>query len=209
MWGVSVRPAACSPSMPRGVATVHRHTAKSSTVTRRKVPLLFTSLASFIVVWPEFQFAWMVQARARSQDDGSGRWWRRSLAARGLHRHTAADYIVTRLRTILSLAADIYRHTALYAADIYRYTLRTYIVTWCKTIQKKIFGVKTTVTKGMRRTAIYIYICIYIYIYTYIYVHMCIHACILDLGSFVLDLICILPLDLRMFCFCSHFGLIK
>ena len=33
-----------------------------------------------------------------------------------------------------------------------------------------------------------------------------IHTCILDLGSFVLDLICILPLDLRMFCFCSLFG---
>ena len=32
------------------------------------------------------------------------------------------------------------------------------------------------------------------------------HTCILDLGSFVLDLICILPLDLRVFCFCSHFG---
>ena len=36
--------------------------------------------------------------------------------------------------------------------------------------------------------------------------HTCIHTCILDLGSFVLDLICILPLDLRVFCFCSHFG---
>ena len=37
-------------------------------------------------------------------------------------------------------------------------------------------------------------------------IHTYIHTCILDLGSFVLDLICILPLDLRMFCFCSLFG---
>ena len=29
--------------------------------------------------------------------------------------------------------------------------------------------------------------------------HTCIHTCTLDLGSFVLDRICILPLDLRMF----------
>ena len=43
---------------------------------------------------------------------------------------------------------------------------------------------------------------------------MCIHTCIWDLGCFALyiiyilplDLICILPLDLRVFCFCSHFG---
>ena len=50
------------------------------------------------------------------------------------------------------------------------------------------------------------YICVYIYIYVHMYIHTCIHTCILDLGSFVLDLICILPLDLRVFCFCSHFG---
>ena len=34
--------------------------------------------------------------------------------------------------------------------------------------------------------------------------HTCIHTCILDLGSFVLDLICILPLDIRLVCFGSH-----
>jgi hypothetical protein len=54
--------------------------------------------------------------------------------------------------------------------------------------------------------SIYVYTYIYIYIYVHMYIHTCIHTCILDLGSFVLDLICILSLDLRVFCFCSHFG---
>ena len=47
----------------------------------------------------------------------------------------------------------------------------------------------------------YIYVCesICIYIYVHMCIHTCIHTCILDLGSFVLDLICIIPLDLRMF----------
>ena len=53
---------------------------------------------------------------------------------------------------------------------------------------------------------IYIYICLYMCICVHMCIHTCIHTCILDLGSFVLDLICILSLDLRVFCFCSHFG---
>ena len=48
--------------------------------------------------------------------------------------------------------------------------------------------------------------CIHIYIYVHMYIHTCIHTLVLDLGSFVLDLICILSLDLRVFCCCSHFG---
>ena len=49
--------------------------------------------------------------------------------------------------------------------------------------------------------------CEYIYIYMCVHMcmHTCIHKCILDLGTFVLDLICILPLDVRLFCFGSHF----
>ena len=49
-------------------------------------------------------------------------------------------------------------------------------------------------------------LCIWISLLSNMYIHTCIHTFILDLGSFVLDLICILSLDLRVFCCCSHFG---
>ena len=51
---------------------------------------------------------------------------RRSLARVHCCCWRPADYIVTRLRTILSHGCGQHRHT-----------LRTHIVTWCKTIEKK------------------------------------------------------------------------
>ena len=124
---------------------LHRHTAKSSIVTRRTAPPshgIHPCIHPYTYIHPYV-----------TSPQVFGPCPLLLLAARGLHRHTAADYIVTRLRTISSHAADIYRHTVLYAAEIYRHTLRTHIVTWCKMIRKNIFHERRTVTKHIRRTA--------------------------------------------------------
>ena len=143
MWGISVRPAARSPSMLEALpqCIVTRRTAPSShcekfhrrtIVTRRTAP---PSHGIHPCIHP-YIHPYVTSPQV------FGPCPLLLLAARGLHRHTAADYIVTRLRTISSHAADIYRHTVLYAAEIYRHTLRTHIVTWCKMIRKKYFTIK-------------------------------------------------------------------
>ena len=121
MWGASVRPAACSPSMPRGVATVHRHTAKSSTVTRRKAPSshgeqlhchtasIHASIHSCIHIYCH----------------------RRSLVRVDCCCWRPADYIVTRLRTISSHGCGQYCHMLRTYIVTRRYMLRTFIVTRC------------------------------------------------------------------------------
>ena len=137
MWSISVRPAArsrpCPEALPQCIVTrrsappshgekFHRRTI----VTRRTAPpshgihpcihpCVHTNMTSPQVFGPCPLLL---------------------LAARGLHRHTAADYIVTRLRATSPHAAQTYRHTVAYATHIYRHTPRTYIVTWCKTIRK-------------------------------------------------------------------------
>ena len=125
MWGVSVRPAACSPSMPRGVATVHRHTANSAIVTRRKAP---SSQGKQLHRHTASNHA---SIHASIQPSIHLRCHRRSLARVHCCCWRPADYIVTRLRTISSHGCGQYRHTLWTYIVTRRYMLRTYIVTRC------------------------------------------------------------------------------
>ena len=118
------------PSMPRGVATVHRHTANSSTVTRRKVPSTdhrHTVNSSTVTRHPS-----MHPSIHPSICDVTAGLWPVSTAAAGgprttsshgcgLYRHTAAGNIATRCANISPHGGIRHAHISPHATHIYRH----------------------------------------------------------------------------------------